>query len=123
MPSQRGGDFSLQSVTGKQLNIYGRLIVWYTVGDDQGLPVPICVTYVVCDARRPTMATASLADRGYRVELGEKKGCIQRSGRCVSLKRIGNTFVLIARPYRNKMCGGMLGRDDRVEEFGGGDIA
>ena len=32
-------DFSSQSVTCKQLNIYDRRIVWYAVDDDQALPV------------------------------------------------------------------------------------
>ena len=42
------------------------------VGDDKGLPANLSVTYVVCDARRPIVATASLVDRGCRVELGER---------------------------------------------------
>ena len=37
-------DFSLQSVTGKQLNIYDRLIVSDTVDDDQWFLVNLSVT-------------------------------------------------------------------------------
>lgn len=90
-------EFSLHSVTGNQLNIYGRRIVWYTVGDDQGLPVNLSVTYVVCDARRPIVITASLVDRGCRVELGGRS-CIEWAGRRVPLRRVGNTFVLTYQP-------------------------
>ena len=90
-------DFSLHSVTGKQLNIYGRRIVWYAVEDGQGCLVNLCVTYVVCDPRRPIVATASLVDRGCRVELGERS-CIEWGGRRVPLRRVGNRFILTDQP-------------------------
>ena len=63
--------FNLHSVTGKQLNIYGRRTVWYASEDGKGLPVNLCVTYDVCEARRPIVVTATLVDRCCRVELGE----------------------------------------------------
>ena len=90
-------DFSSQSVTGKQTNIHGCRIVWYTVGDDQGTPVNLSVNYVVCDARRPIVATASLVDRGCRLELGGRS-CIEWGGRRVPLRRVGNTLILTAQP-------------------------
>ena len=54
------------------------------------------MTQAVCDARRPIGAIAALVDRGCRVELGEISW-IWCGIRRRPLKRIGNTFVLMAR--------------------------
>ena len=64
-------EFGLQSATGSQIKIDWCRTVWHPVVDGRGMAANLCVTYVVCDARRPIVAFAALVDRGCRVELGE----------------------------------------------------